>query len=111
MRFNPTKLALHIVLAPLLLLPLAACSSSSVKTKCSGNRCEVTVKSKSSTSTKLFKPQRTVYFSNLADDEINVRESGTTRTIKEGKSDTVGRVRVEVKDADVGEAHLVITRN
>jgi len=103
MRLNTT------ILAAVLLL--AACSgSSSVKTTCSGNRCEVTIKSKTSTSTKLFTPERTVYFSNLGDDRIDVREGGTTRTIKEGKSDTVGRVKVEVKDADVGEAHLVITK-
>jgi hypothetical protein len=107
MRFNPTSFAVLLLLA----VPLTGCSSSSVKTKCSGNRCELTVKTTSSTSTKLFKPSRTVYFSNLGDDQIDVRESGTTRTIKEGRSDTVGRVEVEVKDADVGAAHLVITRN
>ena len=110
MRFNPTRIG-ALAAVSLVLVPLSACSTSSVKTKCGGSRCEVAVKSKSSTSTKLFKPERTVYFSNLGDDRIDVRESGTTRTIKEGSSDTVGRVRVEVKDADVGEAHLVITRS
>ena len=108
MRLNTTKFAVLLLIA----VPLsAACSSSGVKTKCSGNRCDVTVKTKTSTSVKLFKPQRTVYFANLGDDRIDVREGGTTRTIKEGKSDTVGQVKVEVKDADPGEARLVITRN
>src|SRR4051794_41020940 len=107
MRLKTTRLAVPLLLA----VALTGCSGGSVKTKCSGNRCDVTVTTTKSTSTKLFKPQRTVYFSNLRDDQIDVREGGTTRTIKEGKSDTVGRVKVEVKDADAGEARLVITRN
>ncbi|GAA2587145.1 hypothetical protein GCM10010399_16380 [Dactylosporangium fulvum] len=110
MRLDPARIG-ALAAAALLLVPLSACSGSTVKKSCNGNRCEVTVKSSSSTQTKLFKPERTVYFSNLADDKIDVREGGTTRTIKEGGSETVGRVRVEVKDADVGEAHLVITRS
>ncbi|MGI5246274.1 hypothetical protein [Dactylosporangium sp. CA-139066] len=101
------------ILVFLLSVPLAACTTSSVNTKCSGGSCTLTVKTTSSTKTdlSLFKPARTVYFSNLRDGGLDVRESGTTRTIEAGAESDVGRIHVKVTSAKAGEAHLVVTRS
>ncbi|MEV0730274.1 MULTISPECIES: hypothetical protein [Polymorphospora] len=96
------------IAAPLLLLGLAACSASTTTKKCSGNTCEVTVKTKSSAKTKIFKYDLRV--SELKDDSVKVSYRGDSKTLKEGETATVGRVTVLVKDADPGEAELTVSR-
>ncbi|MEV0396785.1 hypothetical protein [Polymorphospora rubra] len=96
------------IAAPLLILGLAACSSSTTTKKCSGNTCEVTVKTNGSAKTKIFKYDLRV--SELKDDSVKVSYRGDSKTLKEGETATVGRVTVLVKDADPGEAELTVSR-
>lgn len=100
------RILLAAVAAPVLILGLAGCTTTS-KT-CKGNTCDVTVKTSGSAKTKIWKYDLKV--SAIGDDVVTVAYRGDSKTLKEGESATLGKVTVLVKDADPGEAKLTITR-
>lgn len=95
---------LRCAVAILLLLSVAACTSTSAR--CRNHSCAVAVKSTSPVSTEILGYRIT--FVDLAAGSVTVVHAEQTYTIEVGHSVTVGPMTVTVLNAEPGRAQLSI---